>query len=79
MAAYYATRLNDKNRARRGVAIALSEGERNVYVQYYVALAELGLGDLPSALTHAKRARDLGYPEILMRAAPELGEIRNSL
>ena len=79
VAAYYATRLNDKNRARSGVTIALSEGERNVYVQYYVALAELGLGDLPSALTHAKRARDLGYPEILMRAAPELGEIRNSL
>lgn len=59
--------------------MALSAAEDDFYVQYYVALAELGLGDLASSLAHAKRARDLGYPEILMQAAPELGEIRKSL
>ncbi|HJS07757.1 MAG TPA: tetratricopeptide repeat protein, partial [Pirellulales bacterium] len=79
VAAYYASRLDDRNRARRGVAMALSAAEDDFYVQYYVALAELGLGDLASSLAHAKRARDLGYPEILMQAAPELGEIRKSL
>ncbi len=78
-AAYYATRLGEKVRARQAIAMALSEGEREVYVQYYVALAELGLGDRSTALAHARRARQLGYPEKLMRAAPELGEIRKML
>jgi len=45
-------------------------------VHYYVALAELGLGNATTALAHARRARELGYPENLIRAAPELGEIR---
>jgi class 3 adenylate cyclase/TolB-like protein/Tfp pilus assembly protein PilF len=76
IAAYYATRLDDPKRARRGIDAALSEGSGDVYVQYYVALAELGLGDPSTALNHAKRARELGYPEKLMRAAPELGDLR---
>jgi tetratricopeptide (TPR) repeat protein len=75
-AAYYATRLGEEKRARRCIAIALSEGDDNIYVHYYVALAELGLGNASTALAHARRARDLGYPENLIRAAPELGEIR---
>jgi len=75
-AAYYATRLVEEKRARRSIAIALSEGEDNIYVHYYVALAELGLGNATTALAHARRARELGYPENLIRAAPELGEIR---
>ena len=75
-AAYYATRLDNSKRARRGIEIALSEGSGDVYVQYYVALAELGLGDASAALFHARRARELGYPEKLMRAAPELGDLR---
>jgi hypothetical protein len=28
------------------------------------------------ALAHARRTRELGYPEVLLKAAPELGEIR---
>jgi len=78
-AAYYATRLGEKNRARRSIAIALSEGDGDVYVHYYVALAELGLGEKSTALAHARRARELGFAENLMRAAPELGEIRKML
>jgi len=75
-AAYYLARLGDRNRARRCISIALAEGESDNNVHYYVALAELGLGEVPRALVHARRARELGYPEKLMRAAPELGEIR---
>ncbi len=78
IAAYYATRLDESKRARRGIETALSEGSGDVYVQYYVALAELGLGNSSAALAHARRARELGYPEILMRAAPELGELRKN-
>ncbi len=78
-AAYYATRLGEEDRARRSIAIALAEGEGDVYVQYYVALADLGLGDASAALAHARRARQLGYAETLMRAAPELGDIRKKL
>ena len=78
-AAYYATRLGEKDRARRGVEVALAVGKDEYYVHYYVALAELGLGDVSKALAHARRARELGYPENLMRAAPELGEIIKSL
>ncbi|HZF26049.1 MAG TPA: tetratricopeptide repeat protein [Steroidobacteraceae bacterium] len=78
-AAYYATRLHEKDRARRSIAIALSEEEGNVYVHYYVALAELGLGDASAAVAHAKRARELGYAQNLMEAAPELADIRKQL
>jgi TolB-like protein/class 3 adenylate cyclase/tetratricopeptide (TPR) repeat protein len=78
-AAYYATRLGEKDRARRSIAIALAEEEGDVYVQYYVALAELGLGDASAALVHAKRARELGYAQNLMEAAPELADIRKQL
>ena len=78
-AAYYATRLGEKNRARQAIEIALSEGEENVHVQYYVALAKLGLGEKATALAHAKRARELGYAESLMQSAPELREIREML
>lgn len=78
-AAYYATRLGEKDRARQAISAALAQGESMVYVQYYVALAEEALGNRPAALAHARRARELGYPEKLMRAAPELGEIRKLL
>jgi tetratricopeptide (TPR) repeat protein len=78
-AAYYAARLGDKKRARRSIAAALAEGEGDYQAQYYVALAELGLGDRSMALAHARLARKLGYPENLMRAAPELADIRKML
>jgi class 3 adenylate cyclase/TolB-like protein/tetratricopeptide (TPR) repeat protein len=76
-AAYYAIQVGDAGRARRGIESALSQGDGNsYYVHYYVALAELGLGDEAKALAHARRALELGYPEALLKAAPELGNIR---
>ncbi|MGQ0384226.1 MAG: adenylate/guanylate cyclase domain-containing protein [Gammaproteobacteria bacterium] len=73
-AAYYSTRLGDGDRARRHIKIALAEGDNINDVHYYVALAELGLGNGARAADHARRARELGYPEILLKATPELGD-----
>jgi class 3 adenylate cyclase/TolB-like protein/Tfp pilus assembly protein PilF len=78
-AAYYAIQLGEAGRARRGIALALPEGDGSNYVHYYVALAELGLGNKARALHHVKRARELGYPEVLLKAAPELGDIRTMI
>jgi len=78
-AAYYASRLGEKDRARRSIAAALAAGGGDYEAQYYVALAELGLGDPSTALVHARMARKLGYPESLMRVAPELGDLRKTL
>jgi class 3 adenylate cyclase/TolB-like protein/Tfp pilus assembly protein PilF len=78
-AAYYAIQLGDAGRARRGIEAALQAGNEITYVHYYVALAELGLGDQAKALAHVRRARELGYPEVLLKAAPELGDIRTKI
>jgi adenylate cyclase len=77
-AAYYASRLGEKDRARQHVGVALAEGSNTDYVHYYVALAELGLGERSKAVAHARRARELGYPERLLKAAPELKEIQSN-
>jgi class 3 adenylate cyclase/TolB-like protein/Flp pilus assembly protein TadD len=78
-AAYYAIQLGDGPRARQGVAAALPAGDGDPYVHYYVALAVLGLGDTPRAAVHLRRARELGYPEAMLKAAPELGDLRNTI
>jgi tetratricopeptide (TPR) repeat protein len=44
-AAYYASQVGDIDRARRGIELALPEGDTSNYVHYYVALAELGIGN----------------------------------
>ncbi len=74
--AYYAIQLGDAGRARRGIESALREGDEITYVHYYVALTELGFDDKAKALAHVRRARELGLPEVLLKAAPELGDIR---
>jgi hypothetical protein len=42
-------------------------------------LAELGLGDKTAALAHIRHARELGYPDVFLRSAPELGELRGRI
>ncbi len=74
--AYYASRLRNGDRARQCIARALAEGNNSNTVHFYVALAELGLGEKPKAVQHARRALELGYPEVLLKAFPELSEIR---
>jgi len=78
-AAYYATRLGDGDRARQCMEAALAEGDNINEVHYYVALAELGLGNESKAVSHAKRARELGFPEVFLRSAPELEAVRNKI
>jgi len=78
-AAYYASRLGNGDRARRSIAVALAEGNASYYVHYYVGLAELGLGNKERAVTHIRRARQLGFPESLFQVAPELSEIRTMI
>ncbi|HKX99091.1 MAG TPA: tetratricopeptide repeat protein [Steroidobacteraceae bacterium] len=78
-AAYYASRLGDGDRARQCMEAALAEGDKINEVHYYVALAELGLGNHPEAVSHVKRARELGYPEVFLKSAPELEAVRNNI
>ncbi len=78
LAAYYAIQLGDGERARNGIAAALPEGDGDPYVHYYVALTEIGLGDSPKAVQHVRRAQELGYPNAMLKAAPELGDLRKS-
>jgi class 3 adenylate cyclase/TolB-like protein/Flp pilus assembly protein TadD len=78
-AAYYATRLGDGDRARQCMEAALAEGDKINEVHYYVALAELGLGNQADAVSHVKRARELGYPDVFLRSAPELEAVRNKI
>jgi adenylate cyclase len=72
LAAYYSVRLGQNERAVRSIQSALVDGDNSNDVHYYVAQAELGLGDRDSALAHARRARELGYPENVLRATPGL-------
>ncbi len=74
-AAYYASRLGNRNRARQCIDNALAEGGSDNEAFLYVGLAELGLGDEASAVRHVRRARDLGYPEVFLKSAPELDAI----
>ena len=78
-AAYYSTRLSDGDRARQHMEAALAEGGNTNEVHYYVALAELGLGNQADAVSHVKRARELGYPEVFLRSAPELEAVRKNI
>jgi hypothetical protein len=58
---------------------ALAEGDKINEVHYYVALAELGLGNQADAVSHVRRARELGYPEVFLRSAPELEAVRKHI
>lgn len=75
--AYYAARLRNGDRARQCIVDALAAGNDDSEVHYYVGLAELGLGDEAAAVQHVRRARELGYPDVFLKSAPELGAIRN--
>ena len=77
--AYYSTRLRRGDRIRQRIENALADGDNDSDVHYYVGLAELGLGDDERALFHVRRARELGFPEVFLKSAPELDEIRNRI
>ena len=78
-AAYYASRLARTDRARQRIRMALADGANDAEALYYAGLAELGLGDETAALAHIRHARELGYPDVFLRSAPELGELRGRI
>ena len=77
--AYYSTRIRHGDRARQCIEMALADGDNDSEVHYYVGLAELGLGDKERAAFHVRRARELGWPEVFLKSAPELRGIRNKI
>ena len=77
--AYYSTRLRRGERVRQHIENALAAGDNDNEVHYYVGLAELVRGNERSAVNHVRRARELGYPEVFLKSAPELGDIRNEI
>ena len=77
--AYYSTRLRRRDLARQCIENALADGDNDSEVHYYVGLAELGLGDQSAAVSHVRRAHELGYPDVLLKSAPELEAIRNKI
>jgi len=79
LGAYYSSRLGDTKRAQERIAIALAEGESDNTVTYYAAVVELGRGDRTQAISLARRARELGYPDVFMRTDPSLSEIRSAI
>jgi adenylate cyclase len=79
LGAYYSSRLRNGERARQYIENALAEGENDSEVHYQVGRTELGLGETASAVTHLRRARELGYPEVFLKSAPELSEVRNGI
>ncbi|MGH8244264.1 MAG: tetratricopeptide repeat protein [Steroidobacteraceae bacterium] len=79
LSAYYSARLGNKEQARRRVESALSAAGNGNEAYLYVGLAELVLGDEASAARHVRRARELGYPEVFLKSAPELAAIRDEI
>jgi TolB-like protein/Flp pilus assembly protein TadD/DNA-binding winged helix-turn-helix (wHTH) protein len=69
--AYYYARVGDFVHARQFAARALELGTDLVFVHYYVALIAIAGGDEPAALESLRHAVDLGFPGLLVRAAPE--------
>ena len=79
LAAYYASRLRNGDRARQCIESALAEGADDSEVRYQLGRAELGLGNQAGAVAHLRRARELGYPAVFLKSAPELREVRNRI
>ena len=79
LTAYYSARLGKADEARRRIESALGEGGDGNETQLYLGLAELVLGDEASAVRHVRRARELGYPDVFLKSAPELAEIRDRI
>lgn len=73
--AYYYVRVGDVAHARQLAARALELGTDLVFVHYYAALISMASGDEAAALESLRRAVDLGFPRLLVRAAPEFATL----
>ena len=75
--AFYQARLGDPTRSKPCLSRALALGPDDVFVQYYAALTELEMHNTEAALDNLRRAIDLGYPQLMVKAAPELAQFRD--
>jgi TolB-like protein/tetratricopeptide (TPR) repeat protein len=69
--AYYYGRTGDRAHSARYLERAAAGGGDRVYVQYYRAVALLDRDDREAALEAIEELVGLGYPKVLLRAAPE--------
>jgi TolB-like protein/Flp pilus assembly protein TadD/DNA-binding winged helix-turn-helix (wHTH) protein len=75
--AYYHARVGDQESAARYLQRAIAADKDNLFVYYYGALVALARGDSSAALDALERAVALGYPPLLVRAAPDFVSLRN--
>jgi TolB-like protein/tetratricopeptide (TPR) repeat protein len=75
--AYYQARTGEQDNAARNLQRALATDKDNLFVYYYGALVALARGDSGAALDALDRAVALGYPTLLVRAAPDFASLRN--
>jgi Flp pilus assembly protein TadD len=68
---YYYGRTGAAERAQTYLAQAVATGADKLYVQYYRAVAAVDRGDRAAALQALTDLVGLGYPKVLLRAAPE--------
>src|SRR4029077_5509875 len=77
MLAYYQGRVGDHESAARNERKAITTDNDQLYVYYYGALVALARGDTAGALDALDRAVALGYPVLMVRAAPDFESLRN--
>jgi len=73
--AFYHARLGESTRSAPCLSRALALDADDVYVQYYAALTELEQHNTDKALGLLHRAIDLGYPALMVRAAPDFAGV----
>jgi TolB-like protein/tetratricopeptide (TPR) repeat protein/DNA-binding winged helix-turn-helix (wHTH) protein len=73
--AFYHARIGEGARSVPCLSRALALDADDVFVQYYAALTELEQHDTERALALLHRAIELGYPTLMVRAAPDFAAI----
>jgi tetratricopeptide (TPR) repeat protein len=70
--AFYSGRMGDRQRATRAQARAEALDDDDMYVHYFIALAEADRKDAAAAVAAMERAEKSGYPRALLYADPVL-------
>ena len=76
-AAYYHSRLDEREKASAINTAALEQGPDIMYVNYNSALIHARFGEMNEALTSLERALELGYQRELLPLDPAFVELRN--
>lgn len=73
--AYYLTRQGLTTEAATELSTASAAPEGDLYSHYYAALVNKELGNLSAAISETRKAVQLGYPTMILRADPEFAVI----